>query len=330
MNESRTALVLGGTGHVGHALLRELCARCYRVRALTRQARPHLLEELDVEVVRGDADVPGDLQRAIGGVDIVVDAAAPYALYLPQPGQRALDPRREAALRTARLCAAVERQNATLVFISSFTTLPRPQGAWSTLEVGLRRAMHPYFTAKEAMERVVLEACERGLRAVLINPTACLGPWDGKPRSLCYLPLLVSGEVPATTSHVVNVIDVRDVASGAVAALEAEVFGTPLLFGGHDIRADELAARACALVGRRPPLLRTSIRAAATAAYWTEWLFAATGRRAPIPSLPWLLACEVWATGVGEAQRALGAWPRPLEDTLRDSLAWYRRLGYLA
>ena len=324
------ALVLGGTGHLGHALLRELCGRGYRVRALTRQARPSLLDGLEVEVIHGDADAPGILEGAVAETDVIVDAAAPYPLYLQASPGDPRDPVGEAALRTARLCEASRRRGAALVFISSFTTLPRPQSTWSTLEARMRRAVHPYFTTKEAMESVVLEGCRRGLDAVIINPTACLGPWDGKPRSLTYLPLLVSGEIPATSSRVVNVIDVRDVARGAIAALEAGVFGKPLLFGGHDIRADELAARACALVGRRPPRLRASIRAAATAAYWTERLFAATGRRAPMPSLPLLLSCEVWGTGMGEAQRPLGAWPRPLEDTLRDSLEWYRRLGYLA
>jgi dihydroflavonol-4-reductase len=330
MTQSKRALVLGGTGHVGHALLRELVERGYRVRALTRQARPRLLDGLDVEVIHGDADAPDTLERTIAGAQVIVDAAAPYPLYLRAQEGDPAEPVLEATLRTAWLCEASRRQGSALVFISSFTTLPRPQGAWSRFEARIRREAHPYFATKEAMERVVLEECRRGLDAVIINPTACLGPWDGKPRSLTYLPLLASGEIPVTSSRVVNVIDVRDVARGAVAALEARVFGKPLLFGGHDIRADELAARTCALVGRRPPRLRASIRAAATAAYWTEWLLAATGRRAPIPSLPWLLSCEVWGTGIGEAQRALGAWPRPLEDTLRDSLEWYRRLGYLA
>jgi dihydroflavonol-4-reductase len=329
VSTGRPALVLGGTGHVGHAILRELLARGYRVDALSRKARPPILEGLDVRVRQGDASVPGDIEAHIEQGGVVVDAAAPYPLHLDLSRRDGVDPVRAAVARTERLVEATERRGATLVFISSFTTLPRPAGFVSELEARMRRAAHPYFVTKQAMEGVVLEGCRRGLRAVVVNPTACLGPWDAKPRSLCYLPLLLSGELPATAMRAVNVVDVRDVACGAVAALEANLFARPLLLAGHDIRADHLSARACQLAGRRPPILRASTRATATAFYWTEWFFEAMGRRAPFPSLPALLLCEARATGIGDAQRTLGVLPRPLEETLVDSIEWYRQLGYL-
>jgi hypothetical protein len=53
------------------------------------------------------------------------------------------------------------------------------------------------------------------------------------------------------------------------------------------------------------------------------------GMPAPFPSLPALLLCEARATGIAEQQRALGVLPRPLEETLRDAIAWYRQLGNL-
>lgn len=348
MTEGRAALVLGGTGHIGHALLRELLSRGYRVTAVTRQAGcPAALDGLDVSVVQGDADAPGGIERLVEGADLVVDAAAPYPLRLVEAArgaegvrgrsgawprgapERARDLARAAFARTERVAEAARRHGAALVFISSFTTLPRPGGVLRDLEARARRAAHPYFVVKEAMEVAVLSACARGLRAVIANPTACLGPWDRKPRSLCYLPPLLSGEIPALTTRAVNVVDVRDVARGALSALDEGLFARPLLLSGHDVGADALSARACALVGRRPPVLRASARVTAAAAYGTEWLLSAAGLPAPFPSLPALLLCEARATGVGESQRALGVLPRPLDETLRDSIAWYRRIGYL-
>ena len=324
------ALVLGGAGHLGHALLRELMGRGYRVVALTRRPRPSLLEGLDVEVVRGDADDPGTLDRLAEGASVIVDAAAPYPLYLEPGSFRGAPVVEAAALRAASVVATALRSRAALVFISSFTTLPRSKeasaarDALAALEARARRVAHPYFAAKEAMERVVLLGARKGLRAVIVNPTACLGPWDDKPRTLAYLPLLLAGAIPATSSHLVNVVDVRDVARGAFLALEAGLFGAPLLMAGHDVRADALSARACSIAGVRPPRLRGSARAAATLAYWAERAFTLTGRRAPFPSLPALLLCEARAMGLGTEQRALGALPRPLDETLSDSIAWYR------
>jgi dihydroflavonol-4-reductase len=324
----KAALVLGGTGHVGHALLRELLTRGYKVKTLTRQARPPLLAGLDVEVLQGDINASRALEGALLGVDLVVDAAAPYPLYLTGAVWRAAQPDRAAVQRTERLADAALRHGAAFIFISTFTTLSRPASVTFEIEARVRRAAHPYFVTKEAMEAAVLAAGQRGLRAVIVNPTACLGPWDMKPMALGYLPLLLSGGLPAVTPRQVNVVDVRDVARASLAALDAGLFQTPLLIGGHDIRADELTARACALAGKRPPLLLSSARATATAAYWTEWMFSALRQPAPFPSLPALLLCEARATGLGEEQRALGVLPRSLDETLSDAIAWYQAIGY--
>ena len=55
------------------------------------------------------------------------------------------------------------------------------------------------------------------LPAVVLNPTACMGPRDRRPRDLCVVPLLLSGQVPAQVSQALNVIDVIDVRDVALA-----------------------------------------------------------------------------------------------------------------
>src|SRR5205085_4511529 len=112
------------------------------------------------------------------------------------------------------LLGCVAREGAALGHVSSCTTLPRPEGegALAALEAQVRRRAHPYFAVKAAMEAMVLDAARGGLRAVVINPTACLGPWDRRPRAWCVVPLLVTGQVPVMFARTMNVIDVRDVA----------------------------------------------------------------------------------------------------------------------
>jgi dihydroflavonol-4-reductase len=163
---------------------------------------------------------------------------------------------------------------------------------------------------------------------VVVNPTTCFGPWDLKPRSLCFVPQLLSGEVAALVRHPVNAVDVRDVAIGLVSAVERERFGEPIPLCGHDVALDELAARFCAAGGVRPPLWRLPLASSLAASWWTEALFALTGRPSPWPALGLMLVSESRPMKPSPVQIALGAAPRPLDETLRGAIAWYREIGY--
>jgi dihydroflavonol-4-reductase len=325
------ALILGATGHIGNAIVRDLLGHRYRVTAVTRQRRPEALADLDIEIRCGDADSHGQLAAWVRGHDFVIDAAAPYPLNLFVPtalAERA--PLDYARRRMANLLNAVSREGATLGYVSSFTTLPRPgsEGMFAAIETRARRRVHPYFIVKTTMEGMVLEATRGGLRAAILNPTACIGPWDRRRRELCVVPMLITAQVPAIVARVVNVIDVRDVAAAVRAALEQRRFAVPILLAGHDSRTDVLAARVCHLAGAPAPRLQVSARLAAGGALWAEAAWAFFGHPSPLPAIGLLLILDSYPMQPSVEQRALGALPRPLDDTLRDSIAWYRRLGY--
>jgi nucleoside-diphosphate-sugar epimerase len=325
------AIVLGATGHAGSAIVRELAARGVRVTAATRRSSLTAnLEGTGVELSPGDADDPAQIDAWVEGHDLVIDAAAPYPVWLFRPSQASeVDPLAYAEARTARLLAAVRRHGAELAVVGSFTTLPHPGEAAGDLEPRLLRRMHPYFAVKEIVEERVLRAAEKGLPALVVNPTAFLGPWDSKHASMCVLPALIGGRVPATTSRVVNVIDVRDMARALVAAVWAERFGERIPLAGHDVRVDDLAARACAIAGVRAPRLRASTRVGAALSYWAEAAFGLAGRRSPVPALPMLLVRYSYPMEPSAAQRQLGGSVRSLSATLRDAIAWYRDIGYV-
>jgi len=326
---TRRALVIGSTGHIGQAITRELLARGYAVSATTRARSPRGLADLDVELLRGDADSPGQLAAWTAGHDVVIDAAAPYPvnMFLPSgPAGRTHVAR--AKRRAVDLVEATEASGSTLGYVSSFTTLERPDppGSLAAIEASMRRQVHPYFAVKDAMEEVVLAGARRGVPAAIVNPATCMGPWDRRAKD-AFVPQLLSGVVPATVTRPVNVIDVRDVATALCTAIEAEHFGEPIPLCGHNIAVDDLAARVCSLGGVPAPVFRTSARLAAATTLWAEAAWAITGRPAPIPALWTLLILEGYEMSPSRAQRELGLVPRPLDETIRDSIAWYRATG---
>lgn len=322
------ALVLGAAGHAGSAVVRELVDRGYRTVAASRRRRaPINLEGLAVDHLRCDLDRIEHLDGILAGHRIVVDAAALYPLSIclrPGDHNRLLA---RAIRRTDAVIESAARHGARIALISSFTTLPRPRDAgWAWLSQA--RSLYPYFAFKEAIECRYLAAARTGLPAAVVNPPAFLGPWDLKARELCYVPRLLSGELPFSLSHVVNVIDVRDVARGVVAALEAERYGEPVPLAGHDVSISDLNGWICLLGGAREPGWRLPAPLAAGAAAAVEILQRAVGAGFRVPSLALVLLCESYAMSVSAVQRELGVKPRPLSDTVRDAIAWYQRLGY--
>src|SRR5215204_6336380 len=77
------ALVLGGSGLIGNAVVRRLVADEYRVTAVGRRRdRPANLHGVGADYVAADVGDRKRLDLLVGAHDVVVDAAAPYPLNL--------------------------------------------------------------------------------------------------------------------------------------------------------------------------------------------------------------------------------------------------------
>jgi dihydroflavonol-4-reductase len=316
------ALVLGASGHLGNAFVRALLDEGVQVGAARRgRSDARNLAGLPVIDLVGDADAPSVLDGWIAGHDLVVDAAAPYPLGADERGAGATAGRRAAAL-----VAGCRRHGARLVHVSAFVTRvgTGADGHRHGLRQRLEAAAHPYFAAKQCAEDLLVDAARAGAPITIVNPTLCLGPWDGKSPKLALIPRLLAGEVPAVPAHMVNVVDVRDVAACALAASRRGVTGEPLLVAGHNIGLPAL----CAMIGELAGLRRAPWSVplgAGMAAGWVAEL-ARVVTRAPItpPLLPVLLVGRHVPLTVPPHQRALGAAPRSLSTTLRDAIAWHR------
>ncbi len=323
------ALVLGATGHLGNAISRELLARGFQVTATSRRPSPAAnLEELPIRFLSGDGDRPRQLDEWVRGHDLVVDAAAPYHFHLA-PDSLGERPGMIAERRIDALLESVSRHGATLAYVSSFTTLPRPRPLLEALQHGALRLLHPYFELKNRMEARVLAAARGGLPVAVVNPTLCLGPWDLKPLRFCLIPLALRGELPATSGHALNFIDVRDVACALLTAVEKERFGEPIPLCGHNTTVDGLTAAICRQGGARPPKLRVPAQLTALAAYGNEVLSSLGLSPLSYPSLGMILLLEQRWESPGSAQRDLGVHLRPLSRTLAEAIDWYREIGYL-
>ena len=324
---TQRALVLGATGHIGNAIVRELLAQDWQVTATSRQVEPTAnLNSLPVNFVSGTPASQASYQHWFEGHQLIVDAATPYPIHLFDFSGENRTPMEVAADRTKTLLRAAADVGAAFSCVSSFTTIYEQSSSGFS---GL--AQHPYFGVKRAIERCVLEAWEKGFDAMMINPTLCLGPWDIKPVDLTMLPYLINSDQQLALDHMVNIVDVRDVASMLLKAYQNRMFGRRLMCAGHNVSLQELATRARTLMGTSAPnqtTLTGSTTLGVVGALFGEALFASLGRNSPFPALSLMLVQRHQVFTVGKEQHQLGVLPKPLDATLSDSLAWYRKIGY--
>lgn len=317
-----TVVVTGAAGHVGGTLVRALLDRGVAVRALIRQDR-RALAGLDVESVAGDIRDPASLERAFAGAEIVYHAAGHISLLLTDwPRLKAINIAGTRNVVEACLRCDVRR----LVYFSSIHALEQ-----KPLHVPVDEARPlvkswrdpPYDRSKAAGEREVQKGIAQGLDAVILNPTAIIGPYDYKPSHLGEVLLALSrGRLPGLVAGGFDWVDVRDVAEGAIRAAERTPAGGKYLFAGHWASMRDLAALVEAISGvRAPRLVWPAALAYAGAPFST--LFAHLAGRRPLYTIVSLQALHSnRAVSHARATRDLDYHPRPLQETIADTLGW--------
>jgi dihydroflavonol-4-reductase len=325
-------LVLGATGFIGGQIVRALAERGYTVRALRRSKSSTLaLAGLPVEFVSGDLRDRPALLAAMRGVEAVFHAAG----YYPH---NSLAPRRALRQAVAGMRHVLECARAAsvgrVIYTSSLSTIGPPavgRALADERDCYLPGSVaDPYFEAKWAMESEIYRAAVAGQQVVTLCPTVVFGPGDVKPTSGTILLALARGLLPAYVEGRINIADGRDVADAHVVALERGRPGERYILGGHNTTTGAALTLAARLANVPAPRVRLPADLALLAGKLGEVAALALPGR---PFLPFSEAIEMIRHGqhydCAKAQRELGLASRPIEATLRDSLAWFREHGYL-
>ncbi|MDQ6683908.1 MAG: NAD-dependent epimerase/dehydratase family protein [Pseudomonadota bacterium] len=325
-NEARV-LVSGAGGFVGSAVVRAALAAGYPVRAMVRdRARASNLAGLGVELVEADMRDRPAVDRALHGVRYFCHVAADYRLWASDPTeimQNNLSG--TATTMEAALQAGVER----VVYTSSVATLALHadgRAADETEPLLEAKAIGAYKRSKVAAERLVEQmVAERGLPAVIVNPSTPIGPRDARPTPTGRIIVeAASGRIPAFVDTGLNLVHVDDVAAGHLAALTTGRVGERYILGGQNVTLATMLADIARLVGRRPPTLHLPRRMLFPLAYAAEAIARVTGKE-PLLTVDGLhLARYRMFFDSAKAERELGYRPRPYGEGLHDALAWFK------
>ena len=325
-------VITGASGHIGGVLARALADRYGpgHVRAIYRERRG-TAADLDIAWVNGDILDKESLIAAFKGAEAVFHLAALVSI----DAVRAQEFHRTNVVGTrnvveAALACGVRR----LVHVSSIHAYDQ-HPLDEALDESRRPAdgLHhgPYDRSKAAGEVEVRRGIDRGLDAVILNPTSVLGPYDGAPSPMGQLFLdLHRRRLPALIAGGYDWVDVRDVVAAVMAAETQARCGENYLVSGHWHTVRELAELSQQATGVPAPRLQFPIFAARLWAPCQVVLDRCRGRR----PLYTPVSVRVMAEGnrrisSAKAQAELGFHPRSLAESIRDTYRWFDEHGML-
>lgn len=313
-------LLTGATGFIGGHLARALTERGDDLRVTIRaDSDTSEIDDLDAEQVRCDVLQRRSVRRAMKGVDKVFHAAGMTSVR-PADAERMFEVE-VGGTRTVleeALRANVER----VVFTSSAAALGPAERGTAATEDQPFSAGHlgiPYVNAVHEAEVEAFRLAARGLPLVCVNPAVVLGPGDVHVTSTRLVRSFLLGKVPAYADGALNVVDVRDVAEGHLRADRKGKLGERYILGGRNFTFDRLFADLGRLSGVDPPL-KVPRPLAAVMAGLVEF---GPGPTTLTPAEV-LAASQFWTYRSTKAKRELGWKPRPHEETLEATVAWYQ------
>ena len=322
------ALVTGGGGRLGNVLVRRLLENGQKVRVLEPGTLPESLAGLDIEFMSGSVLDTGEVARATDGVEVVYHLAAKIDLS-PKKDPMMYIINVEGTRNVVDACLS---SGLRLVHTSSHHALerePLDQPLTEDKPLALNEKCE-YHRSKAIGETIVLDACERGLDAVIVNPGSMIGPHDYEPSMIgAVLIDLYFGRVPVLLEMLSDYVDVRDVADGMIAAAEKGRTGERYFLTGEVIPVGEMVSLYGELTGAKVPTRALPL--------WVGWVllpFALAGS-AVTKKEPFITADMLRASVSNDvvshdkAHRELGYTVRPLRESLTDAVAWYRERGWL-
>jgi dihydroflavonol-4-reductase len=323
--------VTGATGFVGSHVARLLAQQGADLRLLVRaSSRTANIDDLNAERVVGDITDPGSLKKGMQGCEAVFHVAADYRLWVRRPEEMYLAnvEGTRGILRVAQECG-VRR----VVYTSSVATMGFSGNGTACDEdspVSVGDMVGHYKRSKFQAEQVVIEAGKASGGVVMVNPTTPVGENDIKPTPTGRIIVdFMKKKFPAYVDTGLNLVDVREVARGHIAALEKAKPGERYILGGENLTLKQVFDKLQTITGLPSPRIRIPHAVAMLYATWDQTftgLLLGREPRATVEAVK-MGKKKMWASSA-KAERDLGWQVRPVDEALGRAVEWFRKHGY--
>jgi nucleoside-diphosphate-sugar epimerase len=315
-------LVTGGSGFIGQHLVATLVASGRQTRVL--DLRPPGRAVTNAQYIKGSVLDREMVGQALDGVDEVYHLAGLPGMWVAHKDDfHAVNCRGTEVV----ISAARERGVTRFLHCSTESILFRSSPAGGDVEDTLLTADDmpgPYTRSKLLAEKLAMEAAASGFPVVIGSPTMPIGPHDHNltpPTAM--LRHFLGKRFQFYLNFVLNLVDVRDVATGLILAMERGKVGHRYILGGESIPLKKLLEYVAAISGRDSLRVPVPGRLAEVTAAILEFMADHITRTPPSATAEAVrIALRSTALSTERAQRELGYAPRPIESALRETITY--------
>jgi dihydroflavonol-4-reductase len=330
----KPTLVTGANGHLGNNVCRLLAQRGEPVRAMMRaSADPAPVAGLPgVEVVRGDIMDADSTAQAMAGCGRVYHTAAGFLMWSRDPERDIVRPSVDGTRHV--MAAAVRAGVEKVLYVSTSGTIGFSHTPDRVLDESHRNTEPHvlYFRGKIAAEDEAFASARRdGLPITAINPGFILGPRFWKlSESVRQIADFLNRGMPVYFDGGFGVVDVEDVAQGALLAMDKGRDGERYLVSGDNVTVKQLFDLVGEASGLPSPSRKVPVAVMRVLATVLELVGRVTGTR---PLIDRSQVDEFAGTyayyDCAKAQRELGFHARPARDVARRTVAWLIDHGFV-
>jgi dihydroflavonol-4-reductase len=325
-------LVTGPDGVLGSNLVRELLQRNYKVNVLVEPGKdPITLKGLPITVIHGNILDAVSIDQAIQGKEIVFHCAAATSVYKP---------RNEMVNRvniegTKNVIDAVLKHGVKrLVYVGtansfSFGSSLDAPGVEDTPYLSVKYGLD-YMDSKYKAQQLILAAVkDKGLPALVVNPTFMIGPYDSRPSSGAMILAVHQGRVPGYSNGGKNYVAVKDVATAMANAITMGRIGECYIVGNVNLSYKDAFALIANTIGAKIPTRRLSnfmVQAYGTSNSFFAGIF---GYYPAVTKELAQISCENHYYSAAKAQKELQMPQTPLEVAIKECFDWFKENNYL-
>lgn len=264
---SKKILITGASGRLGQQIIYELNKQGIKpVAQVRKDSNTKFIDSLGLEKRAADLRNREEISGLLKDIDCVIHTVAIIDFRQDRFTQFAgVNTMAAVEMYSAALSARVQRfvhvsSTAAVGGVLRSTDSERMRGdvnlADETHTFNLENLRIPYILTKRAAEAELLRMANGGnTELVIVNPSIVMAPSrTGDDRAKAKKRL--RGFVVPDLRNRVNLVDIRDVAKGVIAALEKGRRGERYILGGDNITARELTLAISIELGRTPHLFK--------------------------------------------------------------------------
>lgn len=325
-------LLTGATGYLGQTIIEQLLEKNAKISALVMNNDP-LVKELpkEVEIVYGNVCDKDSLEPffAQANKQTCVIHCAGIISVASKNDDRIYKVNVGGTKNIIKCC--LNHNVGKLVYISSVHSIPeKPKGIVITEEAQFLPELveGDYAKSKAMATALVLEAAKQGLNTSVVFPSGIIGPGDKGQGSVTDVLLsFMAGKLPIAVTGGYDFVDVRDVASGIIACSEKGLPGKGYILSGHYATVKDILEIIKKLFNLKYKVTYLPLIFAKIFAYFNEkWCLY---KKKPLSITPYAVSVldSNGQFSSKAASEAFGYKPRPLENTLKDTIAWLKETG---